>query len=394
MKTYKREIETHIEPWLNREEICIIIGARQVGKTSLMKRLQEKQINQTLFFTLEDFEILELLNDSPKNLINLVKEEGYDLNQKITIFIDEIQYLSDPSHFLKYIFDEYKGIIKLIVSGSSAFYINETFRDSLAGRKKIFHLFPLSFSEYLDFTEQSQFIKLLADYKSCTQITKEKIQLSFDDYFQYGGYPKVVLENNKNIKKELLKELLNSYLKKDILEYKIKYPEKLYALYKILSLQSGNIINKNELSQTIGLSIQAINHYIDLLQKSFQFTFLRPFSKNIRKELVKNPKVFFSDTGLRNSLENNFEVLDFRVDKGNLFETMVLHSLQKSENDEIFFWRTADGKEVDFILAEKKEMIEVTYTDRNKIPKYFKLLEEKYDFKGRIITRENIFQDY
>ena len=144
-----RDIVNDAVKYLDSEYILIFVGPRQSGKTTILRYLYnrlKKERQKVYFINLEDIDYLSLLNESPKNLFSLI---GFDLKEKVTVFIDEIQYLNNPTNFLKYLFDEFKGKIKLIVSGSSAFYIDKKLKDSLAGRKRIFHVYPLSFSEFL-----------------------------------------------------------------------------------------------------------------------------------------------------------------------------------------------------------------------------------------------------
>jgi hypothetical protein len=274
-----------------------------------------------------------------------------DLKKRNFVLVDEVQYLKNPSNFLKYFFDEYKGKIKIIASGSSAFYLDKKFKDSLAGRKRIFHLYTLSFREFLRFKNEDQLSQ--RDFNNLTISEKEKIVFYYQEYLSYGGYPRVVLAPYEE-KVEILRDIAYSYIKKDVYEANIRQDETFYKLFKILASQIGNLVNSSELASTLGVSKTAIDNYLYVMQKSFHIVLLKPFFKNIRKELTKMPKVFFLDLGLRNFFKGNFDPYHVREDKGPLLENAVLRQLlEKYDLEQIRFWRTINKKEIDFIIDEK-----------------------------------------
>jgi len=383
----KRDIVENALKYLDSEYILIFIGARQTGKTTILRYLHDKLKNEhwrTYFINLEDPDYLTLLNESPKNLFSVI---GSDLKERIIVFIDEMQYLNNPTNFLKYFFDEYKNKIKLIVSGSSAFYLDFKFKDSLAGRKRIFYVYPLSFSEFLFFKEEfdlwnkfKQSVNLtnfsLADFN---KIEQRKLKIYSDEYMRFGGYPRVVLESNQEEKSEILRDLADSFIKKDILEAKISYPEKFFQLLRILSSQTGNLLNKYELANTLGISTTAIDNYLYIALKSFHIALLSPYYANIRKELTKQQKVYFYDLGLRNFLMKNFDIIDMRPDKGQLFENFIFRELLEFISlDRIKYWRTQNKNEVDFIVDEQYAY-EVKYRIDNVSFAKYKSFFDAYD---------------
>ncbi len=346
-----RDITIKSQKELKTDEILLFIGARQAGKTTILKQIQqglEKEENICYFLNLEDPEYLELLNKSPKNLFKIFP---LDLSKRNYVFIDEVQYLDDPSRFLKYFYDEHRGKIKLLVSGSSSFYIDRKFKDSLAGRKKIFNVWTLSFREFLRFKGETELAE--KDFKKLSLSEKEKIVLFYGEYLVYGGYPRVVLSPIEE-KKEVLREIVYSYIKKDIYEANIRQEEVFYKLLKIFASQVGNMVNASELANTLNVSKTAIDNYLYVMQKSFSIGLINPFFKNMRKELTKMPKVYFYDIGLRNFLIDNFKQFAGRDDKGALLENAVFRQLlEKYNKDEIKFWRTIQKNEVDFVAAER-----------------------------------------
>lgn len=345
-----RELTLKIQPYLEKEDILLLIGARQAGKTTLLRQIEDglkKQDQPCFFLTLEDPDYLMLLNQSPKNLFKIFP---FDPARRTFIFVDEVQYLENPSHFLKYFFDQYRQNIKIIASGSSAFYLDKKFKDSLAGRKKLFYVFTLSFREFLKFKKENKLAS--ANFGKLTLWEKEKISFYYQEYLIYGGYPRVVLAPLSE-KEDLLREIAYSYIKKDIYEANIRQDEFFYKLFKILASQTGNLVNSSELATTIGLSKTAIDNYLYLMQKSFHLYLVKPFFRNIRKELTKMPKVYFLDLGLRNFFLKNFQPYEERMDKGTLLENAVFRQLlEKYDFDKIQFWRTTARQEVDFLVDE------------------------------------------
>lgn len=350
----QRKIFPSLIKHLERDEFSIIVGARQTGKTTLLKQLEnhlENTNQKTYFVSLEDFDVLKELNKHPENLTKFI-----DLNTESRVFVllDEIQYLENPSNFLKYVFDKYHSKLKIISTGSSAFYIDEKFKDSLVGRKKIFELQGLDFDEFLDMRGQKKLIpekNKISTNENFISLNRNELNVLLEEYLTFGAYPAVVKANETEIKIDILKDLFQSYLKKDIYEAGVKQQEKFYHLMTILAHQCGSLLNINELSNTLGLSTSAVNNYVNILQKTFHVGLVRPFYENIRKELTKMPKLYFLDLGLRNQIMNNFQTLSNRMDKGILFENLVYITLsQKFSKDSIKFWRTTEGNEVDFVI--------------------------------------------
>lgn len=379
-----RDVTFKAQKNIETDEILLFIGARQAGKTTILRQLQaylRKQNKINYFLNLEDPDYLDLLNQSPKNLFKIFT---LDLNKKNFIFIDEIQYLDNPSNFLKYFYDEYKGKIKLLVSGSSAFYIDEKFKDSLAGRKKFFYVFTLSFREFLRFKNEIELAK--KDFQKLSLSEKEKIMLYYQEYIIYGGYPRVVLSPLEE-KIEILREIAYSYIKKDLYESKIRQEDVFYKLFKILASQVGNLVNSSELASTLNVSKSAIDNYLYVMRKSFHLHLISPFFKNIRKELTKMPKVYFLDLGLRNFLVDNFKSFKIREDNGALLENAVFRQLiEKYQLEKIKFWRTIQKQEVDFVIGGKEAMEVKSQPQKFKKNKYDLFLDAYPEIKFSVAS--------
>jgi predicted AAA+ superfamily ATPase len=351
---FKRKVIDEILKYLDTPDIIVLHGARQTGKTSillyLINELNEKKL-PNYYIDLEDFRLKEVLDNGPEELVKLLKENGFNTNEKVFVLIDEIQYLKNPSSFLKLTYDHYKNL-KLIVSGSSSFEIKSKFKDSLAGRTLEFEIFPLSFEEFMIFKNSTLY---------GTDFTAKKIEelkIYFKEYVLYGGYPKIVLTDDIELKEKYLKQLIDTYIKKDIRDLaSVKDVYKFNKLLEVLSSQSGNILNVYEISNLSQLSKQTVEKYLFILENTYIIRRLKPFSGNLRNELFKSPKIFFYDTGLMQILwlkSLQKEII------GNVFETAIFSELAKKfSGDCVFYWRTTDKKEIDFILKEKEKILPI-----------------------------------
>ncbi len=362
---------------ISKKQITLLIGARQVGKTTLLEQLQDEaqQLGQnTHFITLEDPQYLELLNEHPDKLFEIIPPVNDD--KKMILFIDEIQYLKDPSNFLKYHYDKHQDMLKMVVTGSSAFYIDEKFKDSLAGRKRIFTLPTLSFTESLHFQNRDELIPFV-NSGSLPLVHRSELDRKLNEYLIYGGYPAVVLEPELSEKQAALKEISDSYVKKDALEASLKFPDIYMKLLKIIASQSG-LFNSREVGNDLKIDRMTVEAYLRVMRKSFHVSIVKPFSRNLSKELRKMPKLYLNDLGLRNYFVNDFSPIASRDDKGNLLENYAFRLfLDHYPLDEIKFWRTQKGQEVDFIIAEKNAY-EIKYNQSGYDPSKYQYFKEKY----------------
>ena len=343
---FDRKITEKIKPFLAVRDILLFYGARQVGKTSLMKVIQKNYVSDpSYFFDLENPEYLDLLNKSPELFVAFLKSyHNWTDDKRIIVFIDEIQYLDNPTSFLKYIHDNYPAI-KLIVSGSSTLEIRGKFKDSLVGRLMKFEIFPLSFEEFLIFKGKQNLANMIGKAVDF-EIVNNELRFYYEEFLTFGGYPKVVLANDINLKKAYLKQIYDTYIQKDIKDIgKIREVEKFNKLIRILANQAGSLVNVSELSKTVCATINTINEWIFLLENTFVIKQITPFSNNLRGELTKMPKIFFIDTGLKNCIENAYEIT------GSSFENSFFAYINNAyKAEKINFYRTQDKKEIDFVL--------------------------------------------
>jgi predicted AAA+ superfamily ATPase len=360
----KRDLLEKIIRFVDGQEIVVVTGMRQVGKTSLIKLIMDglPADMQSFYLDLEDMNLLEICNKGADALVAYLKLMGADFSRRIVVAIDEIQYLENPSNLLKLLHDHHPSI-KLFVSGSSSLEIRSKFSDSLAGRKALFELDTLSFGEFLQFRDQKAFqVKgnLGTLQRTVAKGPNEHAMLAapilephLTDYLTWGGFPGVTLHADAAKKQSLLRDIHTSYIRKDIKD--IANIEDIMGYNRLLQLlagQCGNLVNINELSATVGLSINTVKKYLFLLEQTYVLTLLRPWHSNQRKELTKMPKVFFNDIGLRNIARNalNPQMLP----DGPQIENYVFCELKKRyiPNETLFFWRTAGGAEVDFVAMD------------------------------------------
>jgi uncharacterized protein len=379
-KFFKRTVMHEIDRFIDSDDVIVLHGARQVGKTCILRYLQNQLKDQgetTYFIDLEDSRYVRILDAGVDVFLNHLDEEGITSagrGKKCFVFVDEIQCLANPSSFLKLMADHHKNI-KLIVSGSSSFAIKTKFKDALVGRTVNFEIFTLSFREFLLFNQIH-----FEDGKAHTKKKTDELRAKFKEYVLYGGYPKIVLTSEVEKKEKYLQQIIDTYIKKDIRDLaSVKDIDKFNKLVEVLANQSGQLLNMTEISNTTRIAIQTIEKYLFILENTYVLKLVRPFSRNIRSELFKLPKIYFYDSGLMQMLwlkRLQKEVL------GQVFETGVFSELVKKYGREsVFYWRTKDRKEIDFILRIKDALIpiEVKLSYEQFNPTAIRYFNEHYD---------------
>ncbi|MBU0473478.1 MAG: ATP-binding protein [Bacteroidetes bacterium] len=364
---YARILENIVKEKINSGKAIVLVGARQVGKTTLINKILEKK--EFLFLDADDPTIRNLLtNPNTEQIRSLIG------NYK-TVFIDEAQRISDIGITLKIITDQFKSV-QLFVSGSSSFELGNKLNEPLTGRKWEYELFPISWEEY---ENKLGFLK-----------TEQQIE----NRLLYGFYPEVL--NNSGNEREVLKNLVNSYLYRDILAFsEIRKPEVLEKLLQALALQMGSEVNYNELSQTVGINKVTIQKYIEILEKGYIIFRLYSFSRNVRSEIKRNRKIYFYDNGIRNMIIGNFSPLDLRIDKGALWENFLIserrkQNIYKNTFAKMYFWRTKQQQEVDFV--EEKDGIISGYEFKWQVNRKINLPKtfiSKYNSEITVIDRTN-----
>ena len=365
----KRIILHDIEKHLKEPEMTVLIGPRQVGKTYLMRLLQkrlEEQGEKTIFLSL-DIDDHKPFFATQSALINYIHLQAGDA--KAYIFLDEVQRKEDAGLYLKGIYDRHLPY-KFIVSGSGSLDLKAKIKESMAGRKQLFQVLPVSFEEFVDFKTNYKYEDRLQEFFS---IEKIRTQSLLEEYMTFGGYPRVILAEVMDKKKSEMDEIYTSYVERDISDLLgVEKPDAFTNLLKIMASQFGNLVNVAELSSTIGITSKTIQNYLWYLEHTFILKKVTPYYRNVRSEITKAPVYYFYDTGLRNYLLGLFTLPAIpQALRGHLFENVVFGMILKHlshASTRIHFWRTRDNAEVDFVLTVGTELvpIEVKYKQMEK----------------------------
>ncbi len=338
------------------DKVKILLGARQVGKTTLLK----DSFPEATYINIEKSNYIDVFNSRD---IAAIKDLVYrENNGKITrtLILDEVQRLDDPGLIAKVLYDEWKDI-QLIISGSLSLEIANKASESLAGRKKTFKLYPLSFKEKL-----VQENKIQSNTQSINFDVENKIQFQTElkESMQFGLYPELL---NIEDKVNYLQELVDSSILKDVFYLNlVKDTKSLLSLLRLLAYQIGQQINVTELSSRIGIERPTILKYLEILKKTFIIYTLSPYTKKRRDEIGKTEKVYFYDLGIRNAIINDFSPVEFRNDYGSIFENFAINEIIKLNsyyglNYQPYYWRTKWGSEVDLILQKDTKIYAIEF---------------------------------
>lgn len=397
----KRQILDEIKYWLWKDKIIILKWARQVGKTTIMKQLQDitkRQLDKkSVFLEADKISNIDIFK-STENLITYLKTKFHFPNTFIYLFIDEFQFIDNAGLFLKNIFDEYKGKLQIIVSGSSSLEITKN-SEFLTGRAVNFYIDRVSFFDYFCFKENIEnknklnledFVSLEKYYSTF----KSSFNNHFLDYITYWSYPEVVSNSNLYEKKIIIDQIIETYIQKDVVDFlKIENVRAFNDLIKLLSSNIGSLVNVNEISSTLNISMQSVNKYLDILEGTFIFSRLKPFFRNTRKEISKMPKIFIEDLSIKNHVLREFDSISSKIDLWKEVENFIYNEIRKIyKKDQIFYYRTVSKSEIDFIIEESYDnyiAIEVKYRNKASLPLVMKKFEESYHTsKNLIITKD------
>ena len=366
----EREIQKKIEPKLFKSKAIILLGARQVGKTTLLQSMLSNR-EDLLWFNGDELDVQKLFEN-----ISAVRLSAIFGSKKIVV-IDEAQRIADIGLRLKLITDSIPEV-QLIATGSSSFELADKVNEPLTGRKWEYKMYPISFREMVK-NQGLLYEKRMIPHRMV-----------------FGYYPDVVM--NPGDEKEILKQLSDSYLYKDILMWEtIKKPDKILKLLQAIAFQIGSQVSNNELAQICGIDSKTVEKYIDLLEKTFIIFRLSSFSRNLRNELKSSKKIYFYDNGIRNAVIANYSQIENRQDTGQLWENFViserikfLHYTGSWANT--WFWRTKEQKEIDLIeeIDNKITAYEFKWNSKTKvkIPKLFLTTYKEAEIK--IVHNENL----
>lgn len=361
----------NIKNELKKGKVLIIYGARQVGKTTLVKDfIKQTNLNHKMV-TGDDlqiaFELSKCTMDSTRNFVG-----EYDL-----LIIDEAQKIENIGRALKLMIDAYPDKF-FIVTGSSSFDLVSKTTEALTGRKNILNLFPIAQKELLKGKSKSELINTL------------------EAYLIYGSYPEVVTAKDYTEKEKTIKLIANSYLLKDIFEFEgIKNAKVILNILKLLAFQVGSEVSTVEIGKQVGVDNKTVTKYLDLLEKSFVIFSLSGFSRNLRKEVSKMSKYYFNDLGMRNFIISNFNTIDNRDDIGKIWENFLLIERIKKNtytdfSTNYYFWRTYEKQEIDLIEENSGKLFGYEFKWGDKKPKPPKIWLETYkNASYKVINQEN-----
>lgn len=368
----KREIEKGIVSRLFKGKVIVIYGARRVGKTTLVKNIAKEYAGRSKYLNCDEPDIRRELTDKTSTELKAL------FGNSELVIIDEAQRIKNIGLTLKLIIDNFPKI-QIIATGSSSFDLSNEVIEPLTGRKYEFHLFPFSVKE----------LKSIFDKRELNRLLERQMI--------FGMYPEIII--NKTETKSKLKELTASYLYKDILKFEnIKNSEAIEKLLIALALQIGNEVSYNELATIAGVDKNTVSSYIQIMEKAFIIFRLKPFSRNLRNELKKLRKIYFYDLGLRNALINNFNPLDLRQDVGALWENfMISERLKRNSNrrkiKNIYFWRTKEQQEIDYLEEEGGRLLGFEFKWRNKKIRLPEIFRKTYpNSKLSIINQDNYLE--
>jgi len=370
-----RKVFARLKKCIRNRKITLLLGARQVGKTTLLKELFNELLktNKCLFLDLDILSNYEKISTF-ESLINTLKVNGYEESQKefFYLFLDEFYKSSAITKIMKNVYDNLENV-KIYASGSSSLEIKDKIQESLAGRKQIIEIFPLDFEEFLWFKQKDKLINNLKNLKKLKGDNIEGAVNEFNsvlkEFLIFGGYPEVALQKSKEEKIEILSSIFDLYAKKDLIEYlHIEKILEVKRLIEFLAVNNGQKIKYEEITKLTSLSFIEIKRYLEILEETYLIKIIRPFYRNKNKELVKIPKVYFIDCGVRNFFINNFNSLHLRDDGGFLFEGFIISELLKNGEKNLKFWQDKNNNEVDIII-EKERILPIEIKFKQKLKK-------------------------
>ncbi len=397
---FHRDLEGQMQDFLGRDEIIIIRGARQAGKTTLMKMLGERIKGKKEFI---DFDIASSRNAITEAPIEYV--ERYLENGIKVLFFDEIQRLDDAGNILKIIYDNFKGRVKIIASGSSSLEINSKVLGALVGRAVVFDLMTMGFGEFVGardkglhkiFEERNSevvaFIKGSTAGIEAPALSGEFLAL-WKEYIIYGGYPEIIKENKTATKEALLYNLVELYLEKDISSFfKVENTREFENFLKAIAFNDAQLFITSNVASDAGINVYTANKYISILSNTYLVELVYPYYKNASTAIKKTPKLYFMDLGMRNAVLKNLMPYESRTDSGKLAENFVFLELLRNRFG-IKYWRTKSGAEMDFVLDinGKPFPVEVKLGRAGSLGKSFYSFIERYKPKNALVVTLNEF---
>ena len=384
---------------LNEREITVVVGSRQVGKTFLMKKLIEKLLaeegldpKQIFYFNFDAFRLIDLVNNE-RDFLDFVRYYGL-ADRKAYIFLDEAQRIPEVGLLIKRYYD--LGLnLKFVISGSSSLQIKGQVKETLTGRKHLYELYPITFAEFL----QYKGLQTTDDLARIIRFESDQYMAHMEEFVIFGGYPGVAIRETVEDRIRLLKEIYDSYVQKDISDFlKIEDIAGFNRLVQFSSAQAGGLCKISEVAKNVRLTRHFAEKYFLALEETYVVAFLRPHFVNLGKAIVKTPKLYFCDTGLRNAVFGQFDSLDKRLDAGSLVENFIFSELIKSvDRNALWFYRTTTGSEIDFMFlrGDQAVPIEVKFgrSHQKSVPKTIRTLLRRAKLKKAVLVTKDYLHE-
>ena len=352
-ESIRRRILPVLEQHLNAPEMTLLIGPRQVGKTTLIRMLLrglEAKGARTVFFNLDVEEDMHWFA-SQRLLLDRLEFLVGKTTQTVYVAIDEIQRKQDAGRFMKGLYD--MGLpYKFILTGSGSLELKEQIAESMMGRKREFFIAPVSLAEFVDYRTEYTYSDRLASYG---QMEPQRLAGHLAEYLNFGGYPRVIVSQGQEEKRQVMREIYTSYVDRDISGLlRLSRPDAFRQMLALLARQSGQLLNMTTLSSQVGISTPTLKNYLYYAEKTFSIALVSPYFRNLQKEITKAPTPYFVDLGLRNLVLNKWGTLTEPSDFGFVFQNLVYHMLcAKYPGTPVKYWRTVDKAEVDFVVEDE-----------------------------------------
>ena len=410
MQYIPRKLSDELLKWLERREILAIRGPRQSGKTTLLEYLSDYIKKKTegpqeniILLSFEDKELVFNFSKDPEGFINAYMEPNS--KDRYYFFLDEFQYIHDGGQKLKLLYDKIKNI-KFIITGSSSLELTDNTTKYLVGRVFLFNLYQFDFEEYL-FDQPKNILNLykensssISDFilkgkkvKKISSIFNEAFNNIFEGYCIFGGYPEVVKAKRIEEKEIILKNIYNTYIEKDIIGLlKLEDDFNFRNIIIILANQTGSVLNSQNLIKDGLTYFKKLKQYLSILEETYIIKRIKPYFNSASSEIRKNPKLYFIDNGLRNSVIKNFNNFVLRGDTGAMVENVVFSQIFKNMDPDIRYWRTIHGAEVDFLIKAGSDIIplEVKYTSFSSLKpgrSFINFIKKYNPPRGLILTK-------
>ncbi len=378
-----RNIDDLLDRWIMKKEVILIKGPRQSGKTTCLLHLKEKYGGE--YVTLEDDDVLKTFEEAPRQFA------ARYANKRTILYVDEVQYSKNAGRNLKLIYDLYGESLKLVVTGSGSFDVKVQVGGYLVGRAIYFELLPLSFEEFLLWKARSLHKLFVGWRKGVAEFIKtgkgdfgqpafeKELRSLLNEYLVFGGFPAIVKESDFETKQTLLKNLVRTYLEKDVFFFfNVREMEKFRSLLSYLSICMGSLLDLSSVMRDLRMDFRTLENYLSVLANTYVITFVPPFHTNRLNELRKTRKFYFVDTGLRNAILQNYLQPEKRTDGGMLLENYILNELRRL-GYEPKYWRTTGKAEVDFVIEVDGRPIPIEVKTHGKEERAFSTFIKTYN---------------